>query len=192
MCERGLLGKWGPNHAADPIITRYDPDRPYQMQMVAILRRDIHQWAIPGGMVDMGECVSVTVKREFTEEAGAIEDPEKKELFTKLTNDLFNNGELVSRGYVDDPRNTDNAWMESAVFHFHCTAELGKLLPLHAGDDAAAVMWLDIDPSNAKFANLYASHRDFVMAAVEQMTEFDEQSETGHDETVQSQTSFQL
>ena len=60
----------GPNHAADPIITRYDPDRPYQMQMVAILRRDIHQWAIPGGMVDMGECVSVTVKREFTEEAG--------------------------------------------------------------------------------------------------------------------------
>ena len=29
-------------------------------------------------MVDMGESVSITVRREFTEEAGAIEDPEKK------------------------------------------------------------------------------------------------------------------
>ena len=33
-CERGLLGKWGPNHAADPIVTRFDPQRPYQLQMV--------------------------------------------------------------------------------------------------------------------------------------------------------------
>ena len=143
----------------------------------------------------MGECVSVTVKREFTEEAGAIDDPEKKELFARLTKDLFANGELVSRGYVDDPRNTDNAWMESAVFHFHCTAELGKLLPLHAGDDAAAVMWLDIDPSNAKFANLYASHRDFVLAAVEQMTEFEPHGDEEHEQpeaAVQSRTSFEL
>lgn len=25
MRERGLLGKWGPNHAADPIVTRWQP-----------------------------------------------------------------------------------------------------------------------------------------------------------------------
>ena len=23
MVGRGLLGRWGPNHAADPIVTRY-------------------------------------------------------------------------------------------------------------------------------------------------------------------------
>ena len=23
MIGRGLLGKWGPNHAADPLVTRY-------------------------------------------------------------------------------------------------------------------------------------------------------------------------
>ena len=61
--------------------------------------------------------------------------------------------------------------MESAVFHFHCSTELGRLLPLHAGDDAAAVMWLDIESSNATFTNLYASHREFVMAAVEQFNQ---------------------
>lgn len=26
MTGRGLLGKWGPNHAADPVVTRYDFD----------------------------------------------------------------------------------------------------------------------------------------------------------------------
>ena len=26
MRERGLLGKWGPNHAADPIVTRWHPE----------------------------------------------------------------------------------------------------------------------------------------------------------------------
>ena len=59
-------------------MTRYDPERPYQLQMVAIQRRDTKEWAIPGGMVDAGESVSVTLRREFTEEAGAIDDPEKK------------------------------------------------------------------------------------------------------------------
>ena len=31
-------------------------------------------------------------------------------------------------GYVDDPRNTDNAWMETVAFHFHDdTGELACL-----------------------------------------------------------------
>ena len=25
LAGRGLLGKWGPNHAADPIVTRWEP-----------------------------------------------------------------------------------------------------------------------------------------------------------------------
>ena len=26
LCGRGQLGKWGPNHAADPIVTRWKRD----------------------------------------------------------------------------------------------------------------------------------------------------------------------
>ena len=33
---------------------------------------------------------------------------------------LFDSGKEVYRGYVDDPRNTDNAWTETTAFHFHC------------------------------------------------------------------------
>ena len=36
----------------------------------------------------------------------------------------------VYTGYVDDQRNTDNAWVESRVVHFHCPRELGEVLPL--------------------------------------------------------------
>ena len=159
MMERGLLGCWGPNHAADPIVTRFNPNNG-NLEMVAIKRGDTGEWAIPGGMVDAGEEVSLTLKREFKEEAGNVPD-EEKEHFNKLMEQLFKNGTPIYKGYVDDPRNTDNAWMETVAVNFHCSPELAQKITLHAGDDAAAVKWLDItDP--ASYAKLYASHADFV------------------------------
>ena len=57
MVGRGLLGKWGPNHAADPIVTRWKRDsagnkiftngKPL-LEFVAIKRKDTGEWAIPG------------------------------------------------------------------------------------------------------------------------------------------------
>ena len=181
MHGRGLLGKWGPNHAADPIVTRFDPSRPDRLQVVAIKRKDTGDWALPGGMVDSGEMVSLTVKREFEEEAGNLADyPEQQALFKKPGPDpdpppssspdpataptlnpsscaspspalaptqaqfrvsleaLFERGKEIYRGYVDDPRNTDNAWMETIAFHFHCTDALARRLPLRAGEHASA------------------------------------------------------
>ena len=41
-----------------------------------------------------------------------------------------------SQGYVDDPRNTDNAWLETTAYHFHCSRELGALLPLNKAPPA--------------------------------------------------------
>ena len=56
---RGILGRWGPNHAADPVVTRWK--RNYEgvveqnpesmkpiLQFCGIERHDCHQWAIPG------------------------------------------------------------------------------------------------------------------------------------------------
>ena len=174
MCERGLLGKWGPNHAADPIVTRFAPEdepdisdeKPWKksrLQVVAIKRRDCGAWALPGGMVDVGESVSVTVRREFAEEAGHhLADPVLHARFEQLSARLFSSGQVVYRGYVDDPRNTDNAWMETTAFHFHCDAEMAALLPLHAGDDAADVTWLDVDDADERYVRLYASHKQLV------------------------------
>ena len=89
--------------------------------MLAIKRKDTGQWALPGGMVQAGDSVSGTVKKSI-QEVGSFGDGAKQEKFDKMVKVLFENGTDVVAGYVDDPRNTDNAWMESKVVHFHCTA----------------------------------------------------------------------
>jgi ADP-ribose pyrophosphatase len=51
---------------------------------------------------------------------------------------------------VDDPRNTDNAWMETRAVHFHCNEPQAKAISsqLSADEDAKA-MWLDVDAVRA-------------------------------------------
>jgi len=180
MIGRGLLGKWGPNHAADPIVTRFalvqTPEGGCRkvLQMVAIRRKDTGEWAIPGGMVDDGETVSATLRREFKEEAGNIAEtgsPAQVLKFEQLIEQLFcpDNARPVYQGYVDDPRNTDNAWMETSAVHYHCSDELGAMLQLCAGDDADAVRWLTVDADDPVFSSLYASHMSMVLQAKQQM-----------------------
>ena len=54
-------------------------------------------------------------------------------------------------------------------------AQLGKLLLLHAGDDAAEVQWLDIDETNEHYRNLYASHKGMVDDAIVELQKRQEQ-----------------
>ena len=107
--------------------------------------------------------------------------------FEAMRDELFDpsNAREVYRGYVDDPRNTNNAWMETVAMHFHCRREharappptglpplsgapgrrrdeLGEMLKLCAGDDAAAVRWLEIGDHADDYQKLYASHKDMV------------------------------
>lgn len=173
---RGILGRWGPNHAADPIVTRWkrnDKDmlerdettnKPI-LQFVAILRKDCKEWAIPGGMVDPGENISATLKREFMEEAMNLLENDfakRKEMETNM-NLFFTNGTDIFKGYVDDPRNTDNAWIETVAQNFHDgdNNTFGQL-PLTAGDDACNVRWMDADSK----LSLYASHSLFIQKTV--------------------------
>eukprot|EP00041_Stephanoeca_diplocostata_P014693 m.276157 g.276157 ORF g.276157 m.276157 type:complete len:391 (+) comp19764_c0_seq1:126-1298(+) len=78
MVGRGLLGRYGPNHAADPVVSRWkmDPTTKQKflrngdpvLEFVAVKRRDTGEWALPGGMVDPGEELTEALKREFAEE----------------------------------------------------------------------------------------------------------------------------
>ncbi|XP_068193768.1 ADP-ribose pyrophosphatase, mitochondrial isoform X2 [Antennarius striatus] len=173
LTGRGLLGKWGPNHAADPIVTRWKVDAKGQkiqhlvskhpiLQFVSIKRKDCGEWAIPGGMVDAGEQVSLTLQREFSEEALnslAVPPSERAKIHERITKLFKSKGFLVFKGYVDDPRNTDNAWMETVAVNFHDeTGNSVSELPLQAGDDAGHVQWVDVDSSFP----LYASHSQFL------------------------------
>lgn len=171
LIGRGVLGRWGPNHAADSIVTRWkisENERVFHeisrqpiLQFVVIQRKDSGEWALPGGMVDPGEVVSNTLKREFMEEALDILEKSKEDIveIEKEIEKVFKNGIEVFRGYVDDPRNTDNAWMETIVNLFHDEKGINVgMLKLHAGDDAIGVKWIDLH----KNLQLYANHLSFL------------------------------
>lgn len=53
---RGDLGLWGPNHAVDPIVTRWKKGKSDEkiLEWIAI-QRENGEWAIPGGMVRPNE-----------------------------------------------------------------------------------------------------------------------------------------
>lgn len=152
IAGRGLLGKWGPNYAADPIVTRIN-EKFNDVELLAIQRKDNGLWAIPGGMVDPGEEVSRTLGRELTEETGVALDMEK--------------GRLIYRGFVDDPRTTDHAWIETTVRHLHLDAEQAAALEPQAGSDARSVNWLPL--TERSLQKLYAGHGYFVVSALAQM-----------------------
>jgi ADP-ribose pyrophosphatase len=123
------------------------------MEMLAIQRKDNGQWAIPGGMVDKGEEVSRTLSRELQEETGVVLPMEQ--------------GRMVYRGYVDDPRNTDHAWMETTAKHLHLSGELSERMNLQAGDDAQAVRWLPL--TQESMLGLYASHCELIIKTLSEM-----------------------
>lgn len=179
MTGRGLLGRWGPNHAADPIVTRWKRNETGDkatdgvtkkpiLQFVSIQRKDSGEWAIPGGMVDPGELITTTLKREFSEEAmNSLENTEEgRRGNEKKIDEFFAKHTEVYSGYVDDPRNTDNAWMETVAYNFHDeTGEFVGKFHMHAGDDAVGVKWMDIDRN----LQLYASHSSFIERVVQRL-----------------------
>lgn len=162
MSGRGMLDRWHENPAADLIVTCDNPDTG-EMEVVAIQRGDTGEWsALPGGKVDGNETPEQTALREFYEEAGGrgytagniAEDPWDLDMSKAVT---------IYAGYVDDPRNTDDAWMVTTALHRHLTPEeAARIRPkLQASSDALGVKFVSVD------SPFFASHGHLVRRAVE-------------------------
>lgn len=181
---RGRLRRWGPNKAADMILTRSTDNNGFEF--IAIRRKDtkkleqstsVPMYAIPGGMVDIGEDTYTTAIREIFEEALADKQPKFLESVGKYTPEfirternksfetMFGKAELIYSGYVDDPRNTDNAWMESDVYHLHVRGDNKDFEVIQAGDDAASVEIVRYRDG----LKMYASHGDFMKLVSERI-----------------------
>ena len=160
LVGRGLLGRFGPNHAADPIVTRY---RDGKLEVVLVTRNDgSNQLAFPGGMVEPGATHTQTLKAEFTEEAcqpgGAVD-----RLFSECEEDV------VYQGVVDDWRTTDEAWIETIAVHFHAPSDIADALDLCVTDTAEVkkVAWYEAAAVTEMYA--YASHASWLCAVIRKM-----------------------
>ncbi|XP_021962376.1 ADP-ribose pyrophosphatase, mitochondrial isoform X2 [Folsomia candida] len=170
LSGRGSLGRWGPNHAADCVMTRWKLDDKKEvfispddnlpkLEFIAIVRLDTGEVALPGGMVDQGEDPVTAAKREFVEEVLGLEyaDLWRDSPLNEDMTEVFSNEKIVDRCYVDDRRNTDNAWIETCAVNFHISSKTLQILhkmKFRSGSDAKSACWLDF---NSKL-KLYASH----------------------------------
>lgn len=112
-----------------------------------------------------GQPVADTTLKEFKEEALRGDDNKLSASFYAKLDAFFLDKKKcrqVYAGYVDDPRNTDNAWMETHANHFHIPSSEVELvnMKLLGGDDALKAMWVDYSPA----LKMYASHEEWVHA----------------------------
>lgn len=149
------LGSWGENQAADPVVVAGTGS---ERRILLILRSDVRQWALPGGMVDPGETAPAAVVRELQEETGV-----------DLTDRSPN--AILRRDYVADWRATDHAWITSTAALY----TLPDVLPAVAADDAADAVWVRFESVEqlavdlAPMGGLYEAHRPILTAAADHL-----------------------
>ena len=151
LIGRGVLGWFGPNHAADNIVTREHGPH-FQVLLVEKHQNDGVALAFPAGMVEPGMDVVTTLKKKLTEEAVESGD---------AVNQLFETCKqnVVYSGIVDDYRNTDWAWIETTAVWFHATTLIGSLeLRVKDKEEIRGVRWVNIED----VTEMYASHMDWL------------------------------
>ena len=151
---RGLLGRWGPNWAADVIITKELGGKLWVLLCEKMIGDGDSVLCFPAGMVEPGDRVPETLRRELCEEA-VDDNSAVDELFDKCCIGC------VYAGWVDDWRNTDNAWMVTQAYHFHATVEIASKLTLAVKDtqEIKKSAWYDVTTID----KMYASHKDWLV-----------------------------
>ena len=170
---RGKLGKWGPNHAADLVVTT---DFESGIFVLVVFRSELEQMipALPGGMIEIQKTTGLlessthTAERELFEEAIDLEttDPEAVNKLKKLIRE----SKMLYCGVVKgEPRNTKNAWIETCVLHVHLPTELAKKLKLLENGDkegeTKGTIWMKLTDDNIE--SMYNDgHKSYVRMAM--------------------------
>ncbi|RXN00260.1 Transient receptor potential cation channel subfamily M member 2 [Acipenser ruthenus] len=158
---KGKLYWFGPNRALDPIITRWKRSSDDSvsktgtkkvLEFIAIKCKEYDRWAFPGGVLQVGETLPKRLKQLLN---------------TKLQEEvqsMLGAATKVYEGYVDDPRNTDNAWVETTAIniHFddtkHSVLEYLNTMCLQDSNTGISVRWQAVDQK----IPLYGNHKEIL------------------------------
>eukprot|EP01043_Picozoa_sp_COSAG02_P028229 COSAG02_NODE_1702_length_11245_cov_6.015432_8_plen_1458_part_00 len=128
----------------------------------------------------------LAVRRTF--ELEGVAEEYSKGQYKEIIDEIFNKSTqtLVYRGFSDDPRNTNEAWVETTAWHVHCPATADLTQFLDGGKSkrsAAEVCWMDVivttksvsadtnarlevQDANGNRCDLFARHRDLIELGV--------------------------
>ncbi|CAJ1079221.1 transient receptor potential cation channel subfamily M member 2 isoform X1 [Xyrichtys novacula] len=115
---RGALRHLGPNQNVDLVITRWR-DRERSVLEYLTVWDDHGTLVLPGGPVQSANELPVALRKRFG-----------KKLHEKLS-EKASEGTKVFEGYVDDCRNTDNAWVSTTVLNIQLDRKSEVLLDLN-------------------------------------------------------------
>ncbi|XP_078686292.1 transient receptor potential cation channel subfamily M member-like 2 [Branchiostoma floridae x Branchiostoma belcheri] len=139
-----ICTRW--KHAVDPATG--DEQEEYLLvegkrvlEFLSYKEPDFEEWAIPGAITAGLESKYSVLHRAFCTKALGkqpavvdrnMDESKVKQLFEAYTADVKDSpptdrddpietfsAAMIYRGYVDDPRNTDSAWVETEAWHFH-------------------------------------------------------------------------
>eukprot|EP00050_Salpingoeca_kvevrii_P012016 m.19842 g.19842 ORF g.19842 m.19842 type:complete len:193 (+) comp3780_c0_seq2:57-635(+) len=174
-CRSELSASPGPNRAEDQIITRWKINKNGSrverqgkpvLEFVAIRRADDHKWALPGGFVRQNGVLPIMRKAFGLEESTTADDEELREVEEMLKT----RGETVFSGFMDDPRNTDNAWVETTAVNVHDDRQILAKFQLldHTSRDILDVTWAVAH----KNLDLFVDHQALLQRVVERKNAF--------------------
>nr|XP_020023452.1 transient receptor potential cation channel subfamily M member 2-like isoform X2 [Castor canadensis] len=160
---RGSLRWFGPNHTLHPVITRWRRNQDgaicrksikKMLEVLVLKHPSSEHWALPGGSREPGDMLPRKLKQVLRQE------------FWAAFENLLMQGTEVYKGYMDDPRNTDNAWIETVAISIHFPdqndVELKRLNShLHPCDPGVSVRWQVVD----RRIPLYANHKTILQKA---------------------------
>ncbi len=149
VAGRGFFGRWGPNHAVDPIVARLHP-RSGELQVAFVKRIETGQWALPGGIVNSWESPEEAAGRSLKDKIGLVL---KKPAWTTVT-----------RMVVEDYRNTDNSWFESVVLFILLSQRASKTLSVRSTERFSDADW--ITPGGDFSRTLFANHAAMIIQAL--------------------------
>ncbi|XP_078514881.1 transient receptor potential cation channel subfamily M member 2-like isoform X2 [Lissotriton helveticus] len=89
------------------------------------------EWTLPGGKLNPEDKIPSTLK-----------DIGESESWEKLQALIEKEGKQVYRGYLDDARNTDNAWIETTVVHLHLRSHAQVDNLIQGGGRGNSLRWM--------------------------------------------------
>lgn len=121
---RGALFHWGPNFASDLVVTRWKPDATGILELLCLPHaQSAGVLALLGGILkkDDKDFASKPLEQLAAHllTPAAASKADVKALAAKVEALPGWAERVLQRGYVDDPRATDNAWLESTFYHLH-------------------------------------------------------------------------
>ena len=143
---RGVLWFWGPNKAVDALITRENPETS-RLQILVVRRQDTGEWAIPGGMLPLGQEDDIHIVGQAIQELKEEALSKMTEIESKEFDNILQSVTYLYQGYMPDPRNLRNAWIETTGVYCHLPNNLSSKLILEPkeNEDTTHAVWADID-----------------------------------------------